>query len=52
MESLIDICLFLFVVFLFGVHLVLDKLQAFVLGDTTSNVCSKGCSNVTCSFMW
>ncbi len=47
----LDIFLFLFVVFLFGFPLVLGKSQAFVLGDTTSNVCSKVWSNVTCSFM-
>jgi hypothetical protein len=35
----LDINLFLFVAFLFGLPLILGKLQAFVLGDTTSNVC-------------
>ncbi len=47
----LDICLFLFVVFLFGLPLILGKLQAFVLGDTRSNVCFEVWSNVTCSFM-
>ncbi len=47
----LDICLFLFVVFLFGLPLILGKLQAFVLGDITSNVCFEVWSNVTCSFM-
>jgi hypothetical protein len=43
---------FLFVVFLFGLPLILGKLQAFVLGDTRLNVCFEVWPNVTCSFMW
>jgi len=39
--DLLDGCLLLFVAFLFDLPLVLDKLQAFDLGDITSNACSK-----------
>jgi hypothetical protein len=37
----LDGCLLLLVAFLFDLSLVLNKLQAFVLGDATSNACSK-----------
>jgi hypothetical protein len=37
--DLLDGCFLLFVIFLFGLFLILNKLQAFVLGDTTSNAC-------------
>jgi hypothetical protein len=39
--DLLDGCLLSFVAFLFGLFLVLDKLQAFALGDATSNACSE-----------
>ncbi len=44
-------CLFLFVIFLFGLPLALGKLQALVLGDITLDACYEVWSNVICSFM-
>jgi hypothetical protein len=41
----------LFVAFLFGLSLVLGKLEAFVLGDNTSYAYFEVWSNVVCSFM-
>ncbi len=46
----LNICLFLFVTFLFGLPLILDNLQAFVLRDSRSNVCFEVWSHVTCLF--